>query len=224
MMNQPLNSASIYINALSLRERILVLLVFVTVIFMIWDGLLQTKFDQEYVRLQNIQQQQQQQRQAQDKQLEKNTAFLLEKNRINKQKNQNITETKQQLKQTQIQLDNVFETLVPPNKITELLRSLLLETNGLMLVSLSNEPANNITPDSADGTDKKQATTSLYQHTEIIKLSGNYQQLYQYLSALEQSKWGLFWEQLHYKVTEYPIAEITLQVHTISTDEHWIGM
>jgi len=67
-------------------------------------------------------------------------------------------------------------------------------------------------------------TTSLYQHTETIKLSGNYQQLYQYLLALEQSKWRLFWEQLHYKVTEYPMAEITIQVHTISTDEHWIGM
>lgn len=229
MIKHQLKSISTYLHALSLRERILVLLVLVTVIYVIWDGLFQTKFDQDYLRLQNIQRQNLQQQQEIDIQLEQNAALLLERNRTKKQTNQIISKAREQLKQTQEQLDNVFETLVPPNKITALLRSLLLETNGLTLVSLKNEPAKNITPQLKTLDDQQEVapsvlSTSLYEHAATIKLSGNYQQLYQYLSALEHSKWRLFWDQLNYNVTEYPIAEITIRVHTISMDEHWIGM
>lgn len=229
MMKHQLNSVSLYLNALSLRERILVLLVLLTVIYVIWDGLIQSDFDQDYLRLQNIQKQNQLQQKERDMQLAHAAAMLIERSRTKEQTSQSIVEAREQLKHTQDQLDHVFETLVPPNKITELLRSLLLETNGLKLVSLNNEPAKNITPQPVE-TDKKTepsqsvVNTSLYEHAATIKLSGNYQQLYQYLSALENSKWRLFWDQLHYKVTEYPTAEITLRVHTISTDEHWIGM
>lgn len=228
MMKHQLKSVSVYLNALSLRERILVLLVLSTVIYVIWDGVFQTPLDQDYLRLQNIQRQNQQQQQERDIQIAQDSVLLAERSRTKQQANQVIIKARAQLKQIEQQLDNVFETLVPPNKITELLRSLLLETNGLTLVSLNNEPAKNITPQSESTDDNTEATqalnASLYEHAATIKLSGNYQQLYQYLSALEHSKWRLFWDQLHYKVTEYPIAEITLRVHTISTDEHWIGM
>lgn len=228
-MKQQLESVSLYLNTLSLRERILVLLVLVTVIYVVWDGVFQTKLDQEGFRLQQAQKQNQQQQQQRDLQLAQNTALLAERNRTKKQTNDVINDAREQLKQTQGKLDNVFENLVPPNKITELLRSLLLETNGLTLLSLNNEPAKNITPKPVN-TDKKSEenktvlNTSLYEHAATIKLSGNYQQLYQYLSALEHSRWRLFWDQLQYKVTDYPMAEITIRVHTISTDEHWIGM
>ena len=72
--------------------------------------------------------------------------------------------------------------------------------------------------------DAQQEIALLYEHATTIKLAGGYQQLYQYLTALEDSEWELFWDQLEYKVTEYPYAEITIRVHTISADEHWIGL
>ena len=229
MIKQRIQSLSLYLNSLSVRERGLVLLVLLSVIYMVWDGLIQSEFEKEYKTLQNLQLQQKIQHQENDVKLAEETALLVEKKRREEHTKQIIHATQGQLKQTQEQLDRVFDTLVPPHKITELLRSLLLQTNGLKLVSLNNEPAKNITPDSEEKDAKSIANgvilkTSLYEHAATVTLSGNYQQLYQYLITLENSKWGFFWDQLHYKVIEYPIAEITLRVHTISTDENWIGM
>ncbi|MDQ7072788.1 MAG: hypothetical protein Q9N32_03805 [Gammaproteobacteria bacterium] len=113
--------------------------------------------------------------------------------------------------------------LVPPTKITELLRNLLLKTNGLKLISLNNEPVKKVILSKND-INTSEPESLLYEHATIIKLTGNYQQLYQYLLSLEQSDWGLFWDKMHYTVTDYPQAEISLRVHTISTNKYWIGL
>ena len=231
-MQAYLQSASHYLNTLSLRERILVLLVACSVIYVIWDTLLLSKFEQQY------QQQLSQQQQLGNQQQEIDTAIIeiggkiaLSNNETNKLK-QEIDQTNQQIQQNEQQLAAVLNKLVPPTKITELLRSLLLDTHDLQLLSISNEPVKTITfndsnkqnEDNQKIPEDTQALALLYEHTTTIKLSGGYQQLYQYLTALENSEWELFWDQLQYNVTEYPDAEITIHVHTISTDQHWIGL
>lgn len=231
-MQSYLQSASHYLNTLSLRERILVLLVACSVIYVIWDTLLLSKFEQQY------QQQLSQQQQLGNQQQEIDTAIIQTSKKIALSNDetdnikQEIDQTNQQIQQNEQQLAAVLNKLVPPTKITELLRSLLLDTHNLQLLSISNEPVKTITfNDSDNQNDNNQQTEEntqpialLYEHTTTIKLAGGYQQLYQYLIALENSEWVLFWDQLQYNVTEYPYAEITIRVHTISTDQHWIGL
>ncbi|RKZ80751.1 MAG: hypothetical protein DRQ35_01600, partial [Gammaproteobacteria bacterium] len=192
-MQAYLQSASHYLNTLSLRERILVLLVACSVIYVIWDTLLLSKFEQQY------QQQLSQQQQLGNQQQEIDTTIIeiggkiaLSNNETNKLK-QEIDQTNQQIQQNEQQLAAVLNKLVPPTKITELLRSLLLDTHDLQLLSISNEPVKTITfNDSNDNQqiqEDTQALALLYEHTTTIKLSGGYQQLYQYLTALENSEW-----------------------------------
>ena len=231
-MRSYLQSASHYLNALSLRERILMLLVVFSVIYVVWDTLLLSKFEQQY------KQQLSQQQQLNNQQQEIDTAIIqiskkiaLSNDETNKIK-QKITQTNQQIRQNEQQLASVLNKLVPPTKITELLRSLLLDTYKLKLLSVSNEPVKKITfntdndqnKDTQQAQDDKQVIALLYEHATTIKLAGGYQQLYQYLTALENSEWELFWDQLEYNVTDYPVAEITIRVHTISADEHWISL
>ncbi|HHA19314.1 MAG: hypothetical protein DRQ39_10410 [Gammaproteobacteria bacterium] len=228
-MQTYLQSASHYLSTLSLRERILVLLVACSVIYVIGDTLLLGKFEQQY------QQQLSQQQQLDNQQQEIDAAIIeiggkiaLSNNETNKLK-QEVDQTNQQIQQNEQQLATVLNKLVPPTKITELLRSLLLDTHDLQLLSISNEPVKTITFNDSDENNQQiqentQAIALLYEHTTTIKLAGGYQQLYQYLIALENSEWELFWDQLEYTVTEYPNAEITIRVHTISTDQHWISL
>ena len=56
-MQSYLQSASLYLNALSLRERILMLLVACSVIYIAWDTLLLSKFEQQYKQQLSEQQQ-----------------------------------------------------------------------------------------------------------------------------------------------------------------------
>ena len=230
-MQSYLQSAFLYLNALSLRERILMLLVMCSVIYVAWDTLLLSKFDQQYKQQLDEQQQLNHQQQEIDTaiiQISKKIALSNDETIKIKQK---ITQTNQQIQQNEQLLATVLNKLVPPTKITELLRSLLLDTYDLKLLSVSNEPVKKITftdndqsEDNQHTQDEQQPIALLYEHTTIIKLSGGYLQLYQYLTALENSEWELFWDQLEYDVTDYPYAEITIRVHTISADKHWIGL
>lgn len=225
-MKQHLQTLSSYLIALSLRERVLVLFVASAVIYAIWDGVFLSKQEQQYQNLLSQQQILTRQQQEQEVKLANTTAKLAANQRTTEQKKLAIIQAKQDLQQTVGQLDSVLNKLVPPTKITELLRNLLLQTHGLRLVALNNEPVERISfaKENPKANPENSVKTLLFKHSTTLKLSGNYQQLYQYLSALESSEWGLYWNELNYKVIDYPQAEITIKVHTISTNEYWIGL
>jgi len=225
-VKQHLHTLSNYLIGLSLRERLLVLVVATAVIYAVWDGVFFSKQEQHHQYLLKQQTVLLQQQQERDLAIAQTTAKLVASQRTTEQKKLAIIQAKKMLQETKDQLDSVLNKLVPPTKITELLRNLLLQTHGLKLLALNNEAVESISIDDEDSKDqaKNKYKTSLYKHSTTLKLTGNYQQLYQYLSALENSKWGLYWDQLHYHVTEYPQAEITIRVHTISTNEYWIGL
>ncbi len=226
-MKQQYLALTNYLTALNIRERALVLLVSIAIIYALWDGLLFSQQEHYYQQLINEQEVLSEQQLERDLQIAKTTAILVKNQRTEEGKKHAIEDIQNQLQQTSFQLDSVLNKLVPPTKITELLRSLLLQTHGLKLVSLSNDPVENISLNNSNDDSQHPTNTvqsRLYKHSTTIKLTGNYQQLYQYLTALESSEWGLYWDQLHYNVAEYPNAEISIRVHTISTDEYWIGL
>jgi len=217
-----------YITELSLRERILLLLVSIAVIYATWDGSIYSNQTQYHHQL--ITQQQQLVSQQQERQLAiaNTTAKLARFAQTKEAKKQAIIDAKNNLQQSSKQLNSALSKLVPPTKITELLHNLLLQTHGLKLLELNNEPVKIITLDSennsATSTNNEPSHSLLYKHATTIKLSGNYQQLYHYLQTIERSKWSLYWDALDYRVISYPNAEITISVHTISSDQYWIGL
>jgi len=225
-MNHKLQQTSTYLNALSLRERVMALIVIIAIIYAVFDGLVFKKLNLDYQQLQMQQQDFTDNQQAITAELLENSGKVAENKRSSDQLKQEINNVQLKLQDTEAQLDSVLNKLVPPTKITALLRSLLLKTNGLKLVSLNNEPVNKIRLNESTDNDEEasEPQSLLYEHATIIKLTGNYQQLYQYLFALEKSDWGLFWDEMHYTITDYPQAEISLRVHTISTNKHWIGL
>ena len=219
-MKLAVDTALAYINNLSLREKLLFLLVFFAVVYSAWDIFFlaahQGRQQQARTELLELNTQQQELTVAIARahaQLEND----VDPNEITKQA---IIEVKHEFKISQQQLDEKLDKLVSPTKITELLRNLLLQSQGLKLLSLNNEPVYTIAlnQDKDKHQQENEAQTQLYEHATTIKLRGSYVQLHHYLTALEDSPWGLFWDRLEYVVKEYPNAEITLRVHTVSTD------
>ncbi|PHS68520.1 MAG: hypothetical protein COB23_09125 [Methylophaga sp.] len=222
-----------YLDTLNLREKILSLLVLIVIIYSAWDAAFYAGYSEQQQQLSNTQLELDDQR----LELENSIAGISDQleNEVdpNVLAKQQLASAKQQLESVQQDLNSVLATLVPPTKITQVLRDVLAQSNDLSLISLNNEPVIRIElaetkteteQEQLESGEKENIGPSLYSHTTVVKLSGNYQQLYQYLQTLESSPWGLFWKQLDYKVTQYPNAEITLQVFTISTKEHWLGL
>ncbi len=209
--------------ALSVRERLLLLIVIVSVLYAVWDTVFFTPQQQRYQQLREQQTQWEQKQQETLRTLTEKATDISRLSQIKQQKQAAILQAKAELDKTHAQLEHALNQLVPPTQITALLQNLLSQTHGLTLLEINNEPVQAI-PTANPSDTKTDTETVLYQHATRLKLKGNYQQLYAYLKAIEQSKWRLYWDSLSYHVTHYPSADITLRVHTISTDKYWIGL
>ena len=126
------------------------------------------------------------------------------------------------------QLRQVGSVLVRPEEMNGLLERLLARNAGLRLVSLKTlAPQSVLQPgDTAKDADGKPVERSfdLYRHGVEIRLEGSYGQLQSYLAQLEKLQQRLLWGQLNYRVVEYPKAEMTLTVYTLSPDKTWLAL
>lgn len=118
--------------------------------------------------------------------------------------------------------------LVRPEEMNALLEHLLERHSGLRLVSLKTLPPRSVLAEkeTGKGGDGKamERGFDLYRHGVEIRLAGGYAQLQAYLAQLEKLPQRLLWGGLSYRVIDYPQAEMTLTVYTLSPDRTWLTL
>ena len=102
--------------------------------------------------------------------------------------------------------------LVPPSQMLPLLETLLGRHHGLKVRSLQ----------SLGRTVLGDGTPTIYRHGVELTVEGRYADLLAYLRALEQSPQRLLWGTLQLRVEQHPNMLLTLRLHTLSTDAHWV--
>ena len=101
--------------------------------------------------------------------------------------------------------------LVEPAQAAQVLEQLLSGHPGLGLVSLSAS-----TELLSDLTIEEQAqSTGLARYRLDMVLQGSYLDVLDYLRSLEHMPWKFFWEQVNFQSTEYPRAETRLKLYTL---------
>src|SRR6202035_151818 len=103
-------------------------------------------------------------------------------------------------------LNSVAHGYVAPERMTELLRSLLAEQRGLTLVSLANMPVESLSLPSAS---KRAAAVAAddrgpFLHPVEMVVEGDYGSVVAYLRALEGMPWRIHWKQLELTAGDYP--------------------
>ncbi len=131
------------------------------------------------------------------------------------------------------ELRQLGATLIRPEEMNGLLERLLARQPGLRLLSLKTlaprsvlaEKPVSAKADAAKPVEKlAEKKFDLYRHGVEIRLEGNYGELLAYVAQLEQLQQKLLWGQLQYKVLDYPRAEMTLIVYTLSPDRAWLAL
>lgn len=125
------------------------------------------------------------------------------------------------------QLRQFSSVLVRPEQMNGLLESLLSRHAGLRLLSLKTLAPQSVLPvaEVKEGEAKPlERSFDLYRHGVEIRLEGNYGQLQAYLAQLEKLPQKLLWGPLSYRVIDYPRAEMTLVVYTLSPDKLWLAL
>lgn len=144
-------------------------------------------------------------------------------------------------------LTELAGNLVTPQAMTRLLTSMLQETGGIELVRVENlapMPMRNAVAEQSDNAATGQngeagstATTStdssnsaverrqqVFQHSLVLELQGDFLSLIEYLGRVESFAASFFWDELTIEQETWPNARIRLQLHTLSTEEGFVGV
>ena len=152
---------------------------------------------------------------------------------------QRLSQIRQQLTEGDAYLQSRRDRLVQPAKMASLLQQVLNKNGQLQLVNLQTLPVapliekaapatpliENAAPGGADiapahaaaGSDKQ-----VFRHGVQITVRGSYPELLRYLTALERLPVQMFWGMAKMNVVQYPTAELTLTLYTLSLGKIWL--
>lgn len=210
-----------YVNALNVRERGLVFLAIVVLIYGCWDVFFNQSYAKErkslLAQLVEIDKRQK----ILDQEVERQEVFA----RARIDPNLNLREQQERLNAELSSLkaskEDLSRSFIQAEKMSRLLQDLVKVSGGLRLVALETLPSSPL----LFGDSKQNETDGLqmvYRHDLLIELEGSYFDTLNYLYALE--KQPVYWEAIDYQVTGYPEANILLKVYTLSFDKEWLGV
>lgn len=135
-----------------------------------------------------------------------------------------LTALQQSTSEMDAKLQGLSAGLVSPADLPLVLREVLGARPRVRLLSLQTLPAEEIilqpkstvaaqvsTPDQP-----QTGTAKLYKHGVNIVLESSFGATLEYLQALESANWQFYWDNLDYQVKNYPLAQISLDVYTLS--------
>lgn len=117
-------------------------------------------------------------------------------------------------------IEELAGRLVPPDDMTRLLTTVLDEQSGLELQRVENRAPEPLRP---VGADEEEATGQVYRHGLVLEFRGSYFNTLRYLQYLESLSGSFFWDRLDFQVDEWPAASVTLELHTLSSEEGYVG-
>lgn len=106
--------------------------------------------------------------------------------------------------------------LIAPEQARSVLQALIANVQGLRMVALQTEPARPLVE--TEGLD----LPVLYRHGLVIDLEGDYLALLEYLRALEQLPWRLYWYGVEVTADGPGARQFRLRLYTVSLRKEWI--
>ena len=213
MNNLNVSAFSLKFNSLSLRER---MMIFVAVIVCFMGGLYQWVVEpfvitsmKQHEQLQAIQKSQSLVK------LQIEQVYSAKQVGFEQKDNDEITRLKAQLQMLNNELAVPLMQFVEPTVMPSLLYQVLAKSQDLS-VNVEHLKSLPVKPFYPDFELQAERNTSIYQHILEMKLTGNYEDVYQYLRRLQALDTPLYWHTLLYEVNKFPLANVTLQVYTLS--------
>lgn len=122
-----------------------------------------------------------------------------------------------QAHQLKANIESALTTIVPNKNFPLLMRELLnqhMPNVTLQAVKLiKEEPL--ITPDIDVSNVPALLNKPIFKYTLLMQITSDYFHTISFLTKLESLKWHLYWDSIEYRVTAYPLAEVTLKFYVL---------
>lgn len=139
--------------------------------------------------------------------------------------NDRLARLVQEQQRAQSEIEGLAGNLVTPYAMTQMLTTVLDRQPGLELVRVENKiPQPMRTASQVSGEGDEEPMAQVYKHGLVIEMQGDYFSLLNYLTYLENLSERFFWDQVHFQQAAWPDATIILELHTLSTEEGFVGV
>lgn len=140
----------------------------------------------------------------------------------NEQLKRRAAQLQRRLERLDTDLEELTTGLISPEDMVSVLRDMLSEHDGVELQRVSHQAprAVSVGGGQVDGGDG----SGLYAHSVRVVFSGEFGDLFSYLEALEAMDDRLGWRTLDYRVSDWPRAEVSISLQTLSLYEEWLGV
>lgn len=209
------------IDALALRERGLLFVGLLAILYVVAANLVFVPMNAEKTRLEAQLKGKHNEIQALESQI---TALATgDTPGAGSEKKEKLTALQERLRVLDETLGKVTSGLVSPKEMTRLVEQVLLKSKRLEIVKLESLPPAPLVGEGGGQTGTSPAGM-VYKHGMRIELKGSYLDILNYLRALEGLPWKVFWGQATLQTEKYPVSHITLLIYTLSTREGWIAL
>ena len=137
--------------------------------------------------------------------------------------NQKIAFSAQRLAVLDNQLEVKLVKFIHAKKMSVALSKVLNRSPGVKIVSLTTLPVSVVLSQEDNLTNEQAQKSTFYKHTLEVKLIGSYNAIYQYILNLEAIPEKFHWSVLTYKVSEYPLSEVLIQIYTLSDQQDLVS-
>ena len=213
------------IDALTLRERALMFIAVMVVLYMIATNLVFAPLRADQARVGKDLDAKRQQIQALNQKIE---SVIRNKDVDPDEENRaKLTALKVQLQSLNANLGQMTQGFVSPQEMAKLVEQILLRNGRLQVMKVENIPPTPIGEPEAEVSGQSVAhehEALVYKHGMRIELRGRYFDIVNYLKALEALDWKVFWGQVRLESEKYPTSKITLVIYTLSGQPGWIGV
>lgn len=212
-----------YLDTLSKRDQIASFVIFFVVITFAWDALLRAPLAKEMMAIEyDI-------TQAENEFVVLQSKIQVLKIQVEEDPDDSIRDQLVNYIEENKRLDKALEKtsvqIIDPHEMAGFLEQVLKSQAKLKFVSLKNMPA---VPEFVESGSKAVSdpnnVNTIYRHSVVIQMEGNYHNVLSYLKELEQFPWKFFWQGITIETSKYPNALVTLEVYTLGFREGIIGV
>jgi len=222
------------IDTLDIRERGLLLLAILAVVYLLWDGLFQSRINTDersiQVKVNAVQ--------TQIQLLSAEQLSLTAVNGVDPdyaRKNQ-VEVLRAEIAALDVVLSELSQGLVASENLPLILEDVLRNSHTLKLLKVQTLPVRELelmpaveqfssTPQDKNANHaSSDLKAGVYKHSVHLTVEGSYFELLSYLQLLENLSWRFYWDALDYRVERYPKAVIEVRVYTLSAEEGLIGV
>ena len=217
-------------EAFSLRERGLISVAIIVLMFMVWDTMVLSPQEVKQKKIVGEMHALNQQMEE----LSNKVTSMTEKLRSGESQRvqTRITELRSLLSGLERKQQDLTVEFIRPEQMAKVLRDMLSNENKLTLTRLESlgveplfpppEKQENVAESSLQQSEIERP--NIYKHAMRVVFEGDFNSTLSYLQALESMPWRFYWDNVEYQVLKYPVARVVITVHTLSLDKGWIGV